>query len=198
MKSFKNFITDEDEFKKIQKQAKEEAEAALVRANKRCVKESFDTGFDWKWRYKSSSKYSAEFIFGTNKDDVMDVSMYRWIDDAWEIEFGTNIEHGQRTKKNTMGIQNFDDPRMKFKIFGTVLAIIKQFLDKVKPEVIYFTAKETSRKKLYKTMLNKFAKKIKMGFEIVTGIRGEDYYIMYRNKNFWKDNKEQITKDILA
>jgi hypothetical protein len=65
-------------------------------------------------------------------------------DEGWQIFFG--IEKG---KKMDVSITNTGNQN---KVFAAVLKCLKIFLNKVKPDRIFFTAKEPSRQKLYDRM----------------------------------------------
>lgn len=76
--------------------------------------------------------------------------------EAYEVEFDVGGDYGITNTKGTDAI----------KIFGTVLEIIRAFVKKQTPNIILFSSKEPSRKKLYARLSKKLC--TLMGFTDMT------------------------------
>tara|TARA_R110000744_G_scaffold9052_8_gene29489 strand:+ start:4949 stop:5383 length:435 start_codon:yes stop_codon:yes gene_type:complete len=120
--------------------------------------EVFDQPEKIKWKKKGSSDVGS-FIIEDNEYELF-MNPYRDDDKTWSIEFVqvANDSFARRGKTGITGAGN------EVKLFSTVIAGIKQWVKKNKPEVIEFTASEPSRKKLYNSLIKRLSKEI--GYEI--------------------------------
>ena len=143
--------------------------------------ELLDSAYEWDGLKKEHpDEYTAHFEDGKGEDVEVIFTMYKGM---WDIEFS----------RAGYGMTGGGDA---IKIFSTVLAIIKEFIESVDPKYIIFSAKsdEESRIKFYK----RFAKKIeafgytedaaggsegKYGEAIKQQIQrdGNQYYFLVRN-----------------
>jgi hypothetical protein len=121
-------------------------------------------GFDKPYRYSFSnaptSRYEVAADFTTDagiKYEVMfETSEYS--DGAWDLAFEM-VDAKKHSKNPTeggwftgLGITRTGDA---FRVFATVIAIFKDFLEKYEPNKVYFSATEKSRKDLYAAMIKR-------------------------------------------
>lgn len=106
---------------------------------------------------------------------------------TWDIHFE------RQTKRGGYG-ENISDQGDAFKIYATVLKIIKKFIEKKHPKAIKFSARKVennygggqsntqSREKLYDRMIQKFSSQ--MGYKLKRKIenQGMSLYILERNR----------------
>jgi len=117
------------------------------------LNEVLDKPLDWKWKNKGTLAYWTTFwsdIKNPRPETAFSVEIE--LDDEidmWVIRFGDGA--------GRMGITKGGN---EFKIFATVMDIVKSFVKLAKPGGIYFAAKEGSRAKLYKKIISKFAPNI--------------------------------------
>jgi hypothetical protein len=105
--------------------------------------ELLDSTYDWgALEGNDQNHYSAEFTDEQGKEIEVNISFWRGM---WDIEFSRDGTHGITGEGNAL------------KIFGTVVAIVKEFVAAEKPEFMTFSAKkdETSRVKFYKRLAKK-------------------------------------------
>lgn len=93
-------------------------------------------------------------------------------DKSYEISFFLKSAHGG----SEHGIVGTGGKQIK--IFGTVIDVIKDFLDRTKPQVLAFSAKEPSRKRLYKRFISQAKRKFPQVKTAVSDVDGYDYYWM--------------------
>jgi len=106
--------------------------------------ELLDSKYEWDGFYKENdSHYVTRFT--TDDGEEVEANIIHW-SGAWEIEFSRDGTHGLTGAGDAI------------KIFGTILDIIKEFIDSENPKFITFSSKldEESRVKFYR----RFAKKI--------------------------------------
>lgn len=96
--------------------------------------------------------------------------------ESWEVDFGVIGSDGSMD----WNVTNKGDA---FKIFATIIEILKNFLTKSKPKSFYFTAKEPSRKKLYQTMMDRFLKSSSNYTQITDKEDSELKYVERTNSN---------------
>lgn len=124
------------------------------------LNELFDSPAKWKWNSKTSNSMGATFQIGKQRYQV---GFDKWStdyfssskkhQDVWEIAF--LLDQGSVEFGNT-GTGN------EFVVFATVIAIIKEWIKKVKPELFIFEGdKGLGKEKLYKKMVGYLAKSIK-------------------------------------
>ena len=104
------------------------------------------------------SVYMGEIDIHLNNEEVL----------AWEIGFrNEDAKGGKHFKLSGKGNE--------LKVFDTVIDAIKIFIRRMKPDVIYFDAKEVNRQSLYQTMIKKLIK----GYKTTTqNIDGEKRFIL--------------------
>jgi len=97
-------------------------------------------------------------------------------DEGWQIFFG--IEKGKKIDMNISGTGNQN------KVFAAVLKCLKIFLNKVKPDTIFFTAKEPSRQKLYDRMSKVLTKMFpyKIGRQEIHRMDGNNKFYSFNRK----------------
>lgn len=133
--------------------------------------EAFDKVYPWKWTEKKDWGWAAKF-----KDVTVTVATDP-THSAWEVKF---------TRNYSMEITGGGD---QFGIFATVLDIIRDFVQKMNPRVITFSAekedqrtKSNSRPKLYSAMVKKFANQ--NGYDSKEKSQYDDYvdYVLIKKK----------------
>ena len=117
------------------------------------LNEILDKPLDWKWKSKGGNEYWATFwtdIKNPRPETAFSVEIIRYeVGGEWEISFGDG--------KGRMGITKGGN---EFKIFATVMDIVKDFIKRERPEEIQFSAKEGKRGNLYARMIKKFGPKL--------------------------------------
>ena len=131
------------------------------------LQEALDNPYSYSWNIRSKVQWSAVFFSGAPKAE----NLVRVLFEGWEIDnmdlelfnipvdtvgkygYGINFFKG---RKQTLKITNEGDA---FRIFATVRVIVEEFINKRKPDVISFAAKEKSRKRLYARFSKQLAKK---------------------------------------
>lgn len=110
--------------------------------------ELFDQQYSYTWDEQGDSSWLGHFITKTNKD--VKITFYEF-KNAWKIDFSTDL--------NTDVTGGGD----AIKIFSTVLAMTKEFVNVVKPNEMHFIADKSgdniSRGKLYDKLIKRFAGK---------------------------------------
>lgn len=100
----------------------------------------------WRWTNKDQYNWSASFRVG-------DASYEVWIDnnssDDWELIFRLSHLIGN-PDVSAYGITKTGG---ELAVFSTVIDVLKAFIRERSPVRIWFTAKEDSRKRLYKAFL---------------------------------------------
>lgn len=118
--------------------------------------EVFKTVAPFSWTENNPDLHQAQFIIGNN---FYEVNFHRYVGEkisiiqpniAWVVEFKLlNTPTSDTDKFGVTGTGNTGA------VFGTVIEIIKQFIQRINPKAIKFEAKEPSRRKLYKSMIAK-------------------------------------------
>lgn len=176
---------------------------------KQVINEVFNKPVKWKWTKRERDYYVAEFNVEDSGETVpmmiritsrFDLASAREIAEGkgraiWEFVFSTSKDYAKGKGKSDIDIQNFKDPKAKFVVFSTVIEAGKEYAKKVKPEIFYLTAKEPSRKKLYKIMTKRFSKELGFNLDIFT-MGGLEYYMLFKDKKWYKENKEDILDEM--
>lgn len=114
------------------------------------LQELFDKPLPWKWVIRTLSSWDALFDASTGEGYIDFKQSYPG---DWSIAFSID------------GNEEVSGEGDEFKIFSTVVDIIKDFIEENKPTKIRFEAKESSRIKLYnrlaKVLGSKFGYKAK-------------------------------------
>lgn len=119
------------------------------------LREILDEPYEWKWHRKGGYEWLATFAKppkegqGPRREDSYIVQIEMDEVGVWEIAFG-----------DAAGRQGITKSGDSFKIFATVLDIVKDFVKTNKPEWIRFSAKEMSRDRLYRSLVKRYAPKI--------------------------------------
>ena len=117
------------------------------------LNEVLDKPLPWKWKKQGAAdEYWATFwtdMKNPTPATGFSVEMNLGEVGEWAVSFGDG--------RGRMGITKGGN---EFKIFATVVDIIKEFIRLEKPNEIQFDAKEGNRAKLYMKMIKKFAPKL--------------------------------------
>lgn len=125
--------------------------------------ELFSTIVPFRWVEKSEESYQAAFKIKNRQYDVYFAKDSSNGDEWWYVEFGIDSEAaGERPR---YGITETGDA---FVVFSTVATIIEDFIGKVFPKMIVFTAKESSRVKLYDALVVRIQKTGRIPFTVKT------------------------------
>lgn len=143
------------------------------------LSELFKTTYEYEFNKDSYGLYDAQFYAGngTFQRDLVKVDISGKgppPSNVWGIEF---------TRGNSMEVTGQGD---ELRILSTIIAILKEFIEKEKPTAIYFAAdrEEASRMKLYDRMAKKLP-----GFRHVVdaddqGDAGIKTFLAWHNKHF--------------
>jgi hypothetical protein len=114
--------------------------------------ELFSQPHEWKEKKKTDNYHSYEFDAGGR---LIVVEFSRSEKNDWEVIFVERKKNGDRLSTKVELTGSGDE----FRVFGTVIEIIKYFLESVIPDSLYFTAEksEGSRAKLYQKIVDKLA-----------------------------------------
>ena len=155
------------------------------------VKELFDTKETIKWKEGEDSDFTATFTGPNNQKYVIDITSLEYlnlpdsaitaagkllpdeVDDMFLDGAGYHVEFRDREKgKGITGLGGSDTA----KIFGIVINALISKLKKEKTELVFFSAKEPSRKELYKKMAPLIATKLGM-----KQVNNGTYYFLYKD-----------------
>lgn len=143
------------------------------------VLEIFDRPLKWEWFTKSKTIWEGGFDVNGKDVDVAMIKTFLHIlfpsikkgkDSAWEIQFTIDKE-----------IDLVSSGGNEIKIFSTVMAMVREWIKKQKPEMIFFSAKEKSRVRLYKTFITKFAPRL--GYVLDRTEQGNSLGFLLKRKN---------------
>lgn len=125
-------------------------EGRLLWSNKQGITEAFTTPYSFKWEEGEYGDWDA-----TSPGKQLEIGFTRDHDypDRYQVEFWRN---------HSVGVTGDGDAQ---RIFSTVLEAIKQFVVKIQPEQLHFTASKEveqgqnpeSRAKLYDRMVQRYA-----------------------------------------
>jgi len=155
------------------------------------LKELFDTKEKISWRQGVNSDFTATFIGPNNRKYVIDITSLEWINlpdsaiiaagnllpdevaDMFDDGEGYHVEFGDAINgKDITGLGGTDAA----KIFGIVINALIDKVKREKSELIFFSAKEVSRKALYKKIAPYMATKLGM-----TQVNDGTYYFLYKD-----------------
>ena len=125
------------------------------------LNEILDRPYPWKWHRKDNREWWGTFakepapgekikhedLYTVQIESIDDPSV-RSQPAVWEISFSDGAGRQGVTKTGN-----------EFKVFATIMDIVKDFLKNKKPEYVNFSGKEASRDKLYRRMIQKYASK---------------------------------------
>jgi hypothetical protein len=127
----------------------------------------------YKWREEDSYNEDVSYIFRTNSNIYYSVGFEDKGNGRYELKFLSRDEFGDPQFEIT-------DSGDAFRVFATVGSILKDFIQKYKPNLLTFSAKGGSRIKLY----DRLAKLISsLGFKQQQTIGGPGYYAFASERN---------------
>jgi len=154
------------------------------------VKELFDTKEKIKWKAGEDSDFAATFTGPNNQKYEIAITSLEWLtlpnaatiaaskllpnaaNEMWIDGQGYHVEFRDVKKgKGITGLGGTDTA----KIFGIVINAIVDKIKKEKSDLVFFSAKEASRKELYKTMAPLIASKMGM-----KQVNNGTYYFLYK------------------
>ena len=154
------------------------------------VNELFDTKEKIKWKEGEDSDFVATFTGPNNQKYEIAITSLEWLTlpdsaiiaagkllpekvlDMFDDGEGYHVEFRDVKKgKGVTGLGGTDAA----KIFGIVINAIVDKIKKEKSDLIFFSAKEASRKELYKTMAPLIANKMGM-----KQVNNGTYYFLYK------------------
>jgi hypothetical protein len=155
------------------------------------VKELFDTKEKIKWREGEETDFTATFTGPNNQKYVIDITSLEWLNlpnaaitaaskllpdetnemfidgQGYHVEF-RDVEKG----KGITGLGGTDTA----KIFGIVINALVDKIKREKADLVFFSAKEPSRKELYKKIAPLIATRLGM-----KQVNNGTYYFLYRD-----------------
>ena len=154
------------------------------------VKELFDTKEKIKWKEGEDSDFVATFTGPNNQKYEIAITSLEWLtlpnaaiiaagkllpDEASEMfDDGQGYHVEFRDVKKGKGITGLGGTDTA-KIFGIVINAIVDKIKKEKSDLVFFSAKEASRKELYKTLAPLIASKMGM-----KQVNNGTYYFLYK------------------
>jgi hypothetical protein len=155
------------------------------------LKELFDTKEKIRWREGEDSDFTATFTGPNNQKYVIDMTSLEWLnlpnaaiiaagkllpDEALEMfDDGQGYHVEFRDDKKGKGITGLGGADTA-KIFGIVINALINKIKQEKTDLVFFSAKEPSRKELYKKMAPIIASKMGM-----KQVNNGTYYFLYRD-----------------
>lgn len=153
-----------------------------ITTNESQLNELFDKIYDWNWTRRDKDQWAATF----NKDKGEIQLTFSFHPNArrnkpyWGVAFSKLLHTGN--------VRTFDKTNDgdQFRIFGTVLDIMKEFFREVNPNImVKFSAEKEdeelntfnleSREKLYTRMIKKFATQVDRTAVVIPGLVGTRY-----------------------
>lgn len=117
------------------------------------LSEVLHTVVPWSWTERAADYYEAQFFIDKwlyTVKIVRYITEKRWLrkpDSFWVFEYQLSNPPEGKDKHDITGTGN------AITVISTVSDILNQFVNKVKPNIIKFEAKEPSRLKLYSRLL---------------------------------------------
>lgn len=155
------------------------------------LKELFDTKEKIRWREGEDTDFTATFTGPNDQKYVIDITSLEWLnlpnaaviaagkllpDEANEMfDDGQGYHVEFRDDKKGKGITGLGGSDTA-KIFGIVINALVDKLKREKAELVFFSAKEASRKELYKKMAPFIASKLGM-----KQVNNGTYYFLYKD-----------------
>ena len=136
---------------------------------KEALEESFNSAKEYEWFRRNDNAWEAKFTAGNGISYI--IAFQRSTDPAddkkkskWILEFVMDSKGEKKAKELTgkshvlsWGITGTGNAS---EVFATVIAATKEFVIKVKPDILGFSSEEPSRTKLYRSMIQFISKKI--------------------------------------
>ncbi len=129
------------------------------------LNEVFQHAYPWKWTHESNTSVTAEFV--TDAENIVYVEFEYEGEDQWSFSFAreaTAPNYRDKTVSSTITGQGD-----AYKIFATVKEVLQEFTNIHDFRIIYFTAHEPSRQRLYAKMLPQLAQSVNLDFKISQG-----------------------------
>ena len=155
------------------------------------VKELFDTKEKIRWREGDDTDFTATFTGPNNQKYTIDITSLEYLNlpnnaitaagkllpdevvDMFNDGQGYHVEFSDVSKgKGITGLGGTDTA----KIFGIVINAIVDKIKREKSDLVFFSAKEASRKELYKKMAPLIATKLGM-----KQVNNGTYYFLYKD-----------------
>lgn len=119
--------------------------------------EVFNAPYSWKWTTNTPTHVKASFVDRTNHPyvfigDTRDIAPLDQVEEliCWDIDFARVEKTNDGSFTHDWSITNTGDQQ---RIFATVVDIIKHLIIEHKPQALFFSARERTRMKLYKRMV---------------------------------------------
>ena len=107
--------------------------------------ESLDTPYPFHWTKRVDGYWIATFTLPTG-----DVYLCEFI--GWNGKWGVAFKRKGDLRHDPFAVVG--DTKQEFRIFATVVASVKEFVWRVQPDEMLFTAKEPSRTRLYRRLVS--------------------------------------------
>lgn len=121
------------------------------------------------------SKYEVMFDADLTVGEVKRLGIKDWKKHSiWQITFGLEIDNDPDDYHEEI----FDTGGQQIKVFASVIDIVRDFVKRKQPDILFFTAKEPSRIKLYNRLATRLAKMMD-GKVVKDRVYGRDMYIVY-------------------
>jgi GNAT superfamily N-acetyltransferase len=155
------------------------------------LNELFDKQYNWKW------KIEPDPMDATSRADFR-------THDGQLVAVGFDLQRGNASvdfaKNFSFGATNEGD---QFRIFATVMDVIRDYAEKIDPKTLSFSAEKdprssrpNSRITLYKRMVAKFSQKIDMSFKFID--TDQDTIFKLTNNNMNEEIKKPRPEDTLG
>jgi len=130
--------------------------------------ELFDTPVKWRWKRQDSRTRVA--VFQVGETDMSYPVTYEFHADRsnsgnWEVDF-SDVSDDDTGDISITGAGNAG------RVFATVLDILKNFITEEEPVKVRFSSDELSRSKLYRKMVERFARGLGYSARVTTYGRG--------------------------
>ena len=153
---------------------------------KQFISEAFDNPYSYGWEEEGDNVADAWIAkFVTKAGNIIVVTISRESEDK---EYNVAFYHQKKIGNKTLSTFNKTNEGDEFRIFATVLAIIKDFNEKVHPSRISFEADKvdylkgeitTSRSRLYERMCRTLAAKLGFTFHVDKS-HDHDVFLLFR------------------
>ena len=114
--------------------------------------DSLDSPLPYRWGVQTSTRWAGQFQLPTNlavnQTYQCDISILHH--DEWIVRFGVSDGGPGPLKFDIIG-----KTQHEFRVFATVIAMVKDFVRVKKPTVVRFSAKEPSRRALYRRFMSR-------------------------------------------
>lgn len=145
--------------------------------------------YPWHWIMKNPQRWKGRFTTDDGLQYSYAVGMYEsWsvlkLSDRvrkWDITFGFVPEGRPAGAK--YGVEGTGD---QFRVFATIMGMTVEFLKKVKPKIVTFSADEPSRRRLYTTLIKREAEKLGYTFVGHRSETNEGEFELHRERSVRK------------